>query len=241
VQTNHVHVEGACDVVERCLQYQVTADNMETHYPFQPMQGFVDLTDGQQGFALMTKGLREYEMVDDKRRTLALTLMRAHRAYMRANKGLMTPEELERNKGQHSLGLHEMEYAIMLHRGDWREGGVALETQDFNTPWRIIQGVPKPGELPVTCAMITITPAEHVGLSALYRDQERGGYVLRVWNGAEGALTAAIQVATKIAAMNKVSMDQMRVLQKIEKKGKNWEVPLRAKEIATLYLEEAKP
>ena len=31
------------------------------------MQGFVDITDGTLGLALMSKGLREYEVIDDQR------------------------------------------------------------------------------------------------------------------------------------------------------------------------------
>ena len=49
------------------------------------MQNFVDVSDGKVGFAAMTKGLREYEVDDDKDRTIKLTLIRTQRAYMTAN------------------------------------------------------------------------------------------------------------------------------------------------------------
>jgi mannosylglycerate hydrolase len=88
------------------------------------MLHFVDLNDAEQGLAVMSKGLREYEVVDDQRRTLAITLMRSHRAYMRALKGPMTPDEYDQNPGQHSIGTFEVEYAVMPHMGDWREAGV---------------------------------------------------------------------------------------------------------------------
>ena len=91
VHTNEVSVEAPFDVVKRHIQWLVTAENHEGHFPFQPMQNFLDLSDGKRGVAFMSKGLREYEVVDDPRRTLAITLMRSHRAYMLANKGLIDP------------------------------------------------------------------------------------------------------------------------------------------------------
>jgi len=240
LRTNDVYVEAPFDVVKRCFQWKGTGDNFEGHYPFQPMLGFVDLTDGKRGMAFMSKGLREYEVIDDRRRTLAITLMRAHRAYMRANQGPLTPKEEERNTGQHSIGVHEMEYALMMHPGDWRQGQVINEARDFNTPWRIIQGVPKPGKLPVTGSIITITPCEHVHLSGFYRSSDRRGYVLRLWNSADKPIRAAIRTAARVSSMKKVCMDEARVLQKLEKNQGQWVVPLRRKEIATLYLTLAK-
>ncbi len=137
VHTDVVSVEAPFDVVTRHIQWLQTAENHEGHFPFQPMQSFLDLSDGKRGMAFMSKGLREYEVIDDKRRTLAITLMRGHRAYMLANKGLMTPEEYAQNRGQHTIGELEMEYALMLHPGDWRAGGVQNAAIDYTTPWRI--------------------------------------------------------------------------------------------------------
>jgi len=234
IRTNHVSVESAFDIVERRFQWLETGDNHEGHYPFQPMLGFVDLTDGRRGLAFMSRGLREYEVLDDPRRTLAVTLMRSHRAYMRANRGRMTPEDYERSPGQHSLGPHEISYALVPHGGDWREGGVALEAEEFNTPWRIIQGVPKPGEFPVTRSMFSIAPADRVRLSALY--QGRGGsyYVLRVWNSASEPLEAEIRSPFEFSSFAKVALNEETVLETVSRRGGSWIVPLRAKEIATL-------
>ena len=236
VCTSDVSVESAFDVVKRNMQWLVSADNHEGHFPFQPMLNFIDVTDGECGLAFMSKGLREYEVVDDPRRTIAITLMRGHRAYMLANKGPMTPEEYARNTGQHALGLLEMEYAVMPHRGDWRAAGVKGEADEYTTPWRILQGVPCAGTLPVTQSLITVTPHEHIHLSAFCQSEDGNGYVLRVWNSADDAITAKLDTPLPLNAPCKVRMDESAELETLQRQGESWLLPLRAKEIATIRL-----
>lgn len=236
INTDYAYAEAPFDVVKRAIQWQVTAENHEGHFPFQPMQNFIDLTDGQRGLALLSKGLREYEVVDDKRRTLAITLMRGHRAYMLANKGLMTPEEYAKNPGQHSLGEFEMEYALHVHAGDWQQGGVVNEAIDFNTPWRIVQGVPVEGRLPVTQSLITVTPNDCIHLSALCQAEDGNGFILRVWNSADRGIETAITTALPIREITKVRMDETETLQTLARVGEAFTLNLRGKEIATLRL-----
>lgn len=238
IRTNVVDVESAFDVVRRPVQWLVTAENHEGHFPFQPMMNFIDLTDGERGLAFIGKGLREYEVIDDPRRTIAISLMRSHRAYMLANKGLMTPEEYDRNTGQHAIGLHEMEYAVMAHNGDWSTGDVMREAYDFNTPWRIIQGVPKPGTLPVSQSLLTVSPCEHIRFSAFCQSEDRGAYILRVWNSADEPVTATVATTLPIAGMEKIRMDETAVLDTLERTAAGWTLPLRPKEIATLRLRQ---
>ena len=235
IKTNSVDVHTPFDVVRRDVRWDVTAENHEGNYPFKPMMNFVDLTDGKRGFSFISKGLREYEVVDDPRRTLAITLMRAHRAYMLANRSLMTPEEYERNTGQHSIGELEMEYAVMVHSGDWRQGNIMNHAYEFNTPWRIIQGVPKSGELPVSDSVISIQPDDKVHLSAFYKNEN--GYILRIWNSSDNQVTASIKTKLKISSIEKVRMDESEVIENIPKTGREWRISLRAKEITTLRID----
>ena len=236
VTTNTVDVESAFDVVRRPVQWLVTADNHEGHFPCQPMMNFIDLTDGDQGLAFISKGLREYEVIDDPRRTIAISLMRSHRAYMLANRGLMTPEEYDRNIGQQMIGPLEMEYAIMPHQGDWRTGEVMREAYDFNTPWRIIQGVPKPGTLPVSQSLITVSPSQHVRFAAFCQSEDRSAYILRVWNSSDDPVTATLASPLPLTSLEKVRMDEAVVLEKLERTDAGWTLPLRPREIATVRL-----
>lgn len=238
IQTNTVDVESAFDVVQRNLQWLVTKDNHEKHYPIQPMTHFLDLSDGTSGVALLTQGLHEYEILDDPQRTIALTLLRSHRAYMLANRGLMTPEEYERNTGQHSIGTLEMEYALYPHCLDWRNGQVAQESEDFKTPWRIIQGVPKPGTAPVTQSLIGIEPADCIRLSALCQTEDGEAFLLRVWNSSDEKKRTRLTLPAAITQVEKIRMDESETLEEVTRKNGKWSATLRGKEIATFRLSQ---
>ena len=182
IPTDFAFADSAFDVIQRNTLWNDVKDNMEEHHPFQPMKRFVTVSDGNQGFSFLSKGLGEYEVMDDARRTLAITLLRTNRAYMKANRGQMTPEELADNIGHHCPGRLEFEYAIVAHRGGWREGEIHLTADDYRTPVRIIQGVPKTGGLPPSSSLIAIEASHQIQVSAFYKSAEADGYVLRIWN-----------------------------------------------------------
>ena len=235
IKTDWVCTGAPFDVVSRRVQWNVTAENKEEHHPFQPMQDFVDLTDGKSAMAFFGKGLGEYEVVDDPRRTLAVTLLRTHRSYMLANKGAKTPEEYNRQEGHHCLGPVDYEYALYFHKGDWFDGDILAQAQDFKIGQRIIQGIPKSGELAASNSFITVTPAEHVHFSALYKSED--GYILRLWNSLDKSVQASIKTSIKFKSVTKVTMDeQRRERQLVQKKG-SWILPLRKAEITTLLIQ----
>ena len=113
---------------------------------YQPMQNFVDLNDGNIGLAFFGKGLREYEVMDDSDRTLAITLLRTHRAYMTANT-FMTPEEFDQYTGLHSFGQFEYFYALYPHLGDWDSGEVLHTAYQHKFDMKAILGVPTEGQI----------------------------------------------------------------------------------------------
>jgi hypothetical protein len=235
IKTDFAYASAPFDVVKRKIQWLVTADNMEGHYPFQPMQDFVTLSDDSAGLSFMSRGLGEYEVIDDARRTLAITLLRTHRAYMLANRGAKTPDEYARQRGQHCLETMELNYALYPHKGSWSDAQVIARAQDYKTPFRVIQGVPKQGELPATDSLVRIVPAEHVQLSAFYRN-EQGAYILRVWNSSDKPVDAMIETPVKFKSAQKISLDETRQVQELSKASNGWNLPLRKAEIATLRL-----
>jgi len=237
IKTNHVHVDGPFDVIKRNIQWNITGDNAESHYATQPMKKFVSLTNGTNGITFLCKGLNEYEVMDDPRRTMAITLLRTHRAYMLANRGLKTPEEYDRQMGQHCLGSMEFEYAIYVHEGNWEDGKVIAQADDFKTPQRIIQGVPKSGSLIATNSMLSITPAEHIHFSAFYKTEKENSYILRVWNSHSAPVVGSIKTSFKPKSITKISMDEERKGEKLKKDNDVWTLPLRKAEIASLLLE----
>jgi alpha-mannosidase len=111
--------ECAFTVVRRGL----TAEGGIHEYalPTFPSRRFVDASDGNAGLALLHDGLLEYEVTNDGKE-IALTLLRATGYLSRTEPSLRPnpagpPQVLH---GPQLLGAQRAEYAVLLHRGDWR-------------------------------------------------------------------------------------------------------------------------
>lgn len=233
-QADFADSESAWDVATRTIKWRDHKDNAEGFFPFQPMQNFVDVSDGKDGFAVMTKGLREYEVEDDKDRTVKITLIRTQRAYMTAN-GKMTVEELDKYTGQHSFGKLEYEYAIYPHTGKWNEAEVLNMAYQFKVPVKAVQGVPHKGTLPVSGSFITISPEKKVLVSALKQSEKGDGIILRVWNTTGEKLPLDVSTILPVTSVDRVRLDEQHIESIKVSKGK-FSLELGAHKIETLLI-----
>jgi alpha-mannosidase len=208
IKTDHAYAGGAFDVLKRQIQWIDTGDNMESHYPFKPMRDFVTVSNEDYGFSFISKGLNEYEVIDDSCRTLAVTLMRTHRAYMLANRGAKTFEEYQKQQGQHCLETINFEYAIYIHKSNWELANVNQQALDYKVPQRIVQGVPKRGDLLPSQSLITVSANDYLQFSALYKSQNHEGYILRLWNSSNKLVDTDINFAFPIKAAAKLKLDE---------------------------------
>jgi mannosylglycerate hydrolase len=209
IKTDFVAVESAFAVEKRDVRWRETADNYERCTTYQPMQNFVDMNDRNIGLAFLGKGLREYEVMDDNDGTLAITLLRTHRAYMTANT-FMTPEEFDQYTGLHSFGEFEYQYALYPHTGDWDSGHVLQAAYQHKVDMRAILGVPTEGELPSTGSFFVIEPADKLMISALKQSEDAQGIVLRVWNTSSETLDAKIVTTLPVKKAARVRLDETR-------------------------------
>jgi 2-O-(6-phospho-alpha-D-mannosyl)-D-glycerate hydrolase len=111
--------ECAFAVVRRGLTAE--GGTHEFGLPTFPSRRFVDASDGDAGLALVHDGLLEYEVVDQGRE-LALTLLRAT-GYLSRSEPSLRPNPAGPNdpaEGAQVPGRQRAEYAVLLHRGDWR-------------------------------------------------------------------------------------------------------------------------
>ena len=238
VKTDFAYADGPFDILKRQIQWDDTAENMEGHHPFKPMLNFVDLSDSDTGIAFLSKGLNEYEAVDDERRTLAITLLRTTRHYMAANRSMFTPEEYEKHhSGQHCLGDIEFEYAIYPHSGNCSHGSIYNMSQDYKIEQRILQGIPKKGDLPCSNSFITVTPNENIHISALYKKKDSKNYVLRIWNSSNESVETKISSMFDFKSIKKISMDEENIIGELEQKDGKWILQIGKSEIVTMMLE----
>ena len=127
--------ECAFAVVHRGL----TAEGGVHEYglPTFPSRRFVDASDGTAGLALVHDGLLEYEVVDDGRE-LALTLLRSVGYLSRSEPSLRPNPAGPTDAGRRARscpGAQRAEYAVLLHRGDWRAADCYGAADAFLVPF----------------------------------------------------------------------------------------------------------
>jgi len=168
--------ECAFAVVHRGL----TAEGgpLEHGLPTFPSRRFVDASDGNRGLALLHDGLLEYEVVGDGRE-LALTLLRSV-GYLSRSEPALRPNPAGPTipvRGAQLPGHQRVEYAVLLHTGDWRAAGGYASADAFLVPFERARATGAATPIrPASGAALRVDGAE---VSAVVRSP--GGLVLRVF------------------------------------------------------------
>ena len=158
---------------------------------------FVDCSDGNQGLALLHDGLLEYEVIVDESsaepqgRELALTLLRAT-GYLSRFEIALRPDPAGPPMplvGPQLLGHQVAEYAVLPHRGSWRDAELHAAADELlvDLERARVSGATSSATLPVHGSHLTVEGAE---VSALLR--EDGALVMRVYNPRPDATTLRV-------------------------------------------------
>jgi mannosylglycerate hydrolase len=170
-----------------------------------PQQSFVDISDGQHGLALINDGLCEYEVVNNARHTVALTLLRAVRNEICTE--FRVSSAFPHEKGGQSLGPHELRYALYFHDGNWVTGQVQRISQRQNVPLRLAQTGRHAGYLPAQHSLFAVEPAVLV-LSALKKAEDRESMILRLYNPAAETVMGEITFAAPMARASLTNLNE---------------------------------
>lgn len=191
----HSVAGSAFDVVERPLHIPEDWDRAAT---FHPMDGWVDVSNGEKGLAVFVDGLREYELHDDPGRTLAITLLRS----VGILSGTGDIPHVQRVPDAQCLGEHSARYAVYPHTGDWKQGKVWKEALNYQAPMvavqvgdldraRSIEPVEK--KMPLQMSFVRITP-DTLCPSALKKTESGSAVVVRFWNVLEERVDGEVTV-----------------------------------------------
>jgi alpha-mannosidase len=165
--------EGQFDVVERAIRLTDTSGWKEQAYSTHPQLGFVDVSDGKVGLAILNEGLTEYAVLDDPKRTIALTLLRCV--------GRSIGEDYDQ-LGAQCLGEQEFQYSIYPHAGNWEKAEVFTESLRHNTALKATQSKRySKGSLKQETSFLEILPSAVV-LSAVKQSERGNSIILRVYN-----------------------------------------------------------
>ena len=215
---------GQFDVLKRPIRTVERKKWAESKVSTHPQYYFVDLSDGQAGLAILPEGLTEYEVLEDRERTVAVTLVRAFATIC----GTPSRDDV----GGQCLRRFRFRYALLPHAGDYQAGDVFQESQRFNLPLEVAQG----GRSGTEAGFFEITPASLV-LSALKRSERGDSVIVRFFNPSTKNTRAVVSCFRKIrnAWITNLNEERREALEVADKKTVAIDAP--SKKIVTLEVQ----
>ena len=143
IKSDVVHADGHFYVVPRSIKLPKAVKWVQNPLPTNHQKDFVSTSDNSKTFAVINKGLPEYEAIinDDKTITLAVTLLRCIEWLSRddfssrgshAGPGYKTP-------GAQCLGEHTFEISLTTEsKSSWLDSNIHQRGKEFNNPLKLI-------------------------------------------------------------------------------------------------------
>lgn len=200
------YAEGQFDVVKRDNNRIDSKDWIEQPMYDYPLHHFADVNDNKNGLAVIVDGLKEYEVKDDKQRTIALTLFRGFEYIIQPS----SKQDYTFQKGSQCIGKSSYRLALYPHKGDWQIGEVYKEALNFNNPLSLVQSGKANGTLPIVNSFIKIYPDDLI-FSALKKSEDENGFVLRIYNPTDKDVEGRIEFFKAISKVEQVTLEEILV------------------------------
>lgn len=173
-----------------------------------PQQTFVDVTNGEAGLAFINNSLTEYELSDDGKATLALTLLRCVKNRICTERRAIN--DFPEQEGGQCQGRQTATYSLYPHKGDWNEGGVYKEAQNFCAGVPVMQtAAHKRGNIKPGSSLYGISN-ENLVLSAFKKCEDKDALILRFFNPTEQKQESEIVFANNIKSAYVVNLNEER-------------------------------
>lgn len=214
-RVSYVSARGQFDVVKRAARPRDRgAGWFQPEAATGPHQGFVDASDGVRGLAVATRGLPEYECLEERdgTATIAITLLRCvewlSRDDLATRKGHAGPPVF--TPGAQCPGKHVFEYAVVPHPGDWSSADLASIVRRFMCPCTAYLATRHEGDLPDEMSLLRLCGSGAV-LSAVKKAEDGDALVVRVHNPKEQAQSVRLEVAVLLERAYLAGLDEAQV------------------------------
>ncbi len=223
--------EGQFDVVERSLERPDTSNWVEQPMYDYPLHNFVDLSDDKIGAAIIVDGLKEYEVLQDKEKTVAITLFRAFTYTIQPS----SKEDYSHQLGSQCLGKLNYRIAFYPHKENWEKGEVFREAMNFNNQLSLVQMGNSKGKLPPRMNFFKIEPADLI-FSCFKVAEDGNGFVLRFYNPTKNKVAGKISFFKKITKAEQVTLEEKYIKKCKINKDNSISVDVNPKKIFTVRL-----
>ncbi len=240
VDADDVHVDESFDIVTRKIAVPRGEGWNEAPYPTKHVDRFLYLADASRGFALITKGLSEYEVINDKLRTVALTLIRGVGSLARRdlNNRKDSAGPVRATPEAQSLGPHTCEFALYTYRGRYEDSELLRQASLFIAAPRIMAKGRVSGDLPGRLSFFSVTPSS-IEVTALKNAEGRDAAVLRLFNPTDREQRGVIRFLGSIKRAFLLNLNEDVLSPIPHGSEKELEVVLHTREIKTIGVELA--
>lgn len=190
IKTDFSVCDSHFDVVKHDIAIPDSTGWVEQAFGTQPLRTFAAVTDGEDGFAVMPKGLFEYEVFDDS--VMALTLIRACRIKLAVSEEKQT--ELD-DEGVQCPGKHTYEYAMHFDAANYTE--LANKAADIFAGVKCAAVGRGKGNLPRENSLFEIDN-KNVHVTAVKRAEDGNGVIVRFYNACESEQTVTVKTDAKL-------------------------------------------
>ncbi|MGG4129752.1 alpha-mannosidase [Paenibacillus illinoisensis] len=228
------HVDSMFEIATRD---NVPAPEWQNPSNTQHQQSFVDVSEEQAGLVVANLGLNEYEVLQDGRNTIAITLLRAVGEL--GDWGFFPTPEAQ------CLGEHSFQMEIIPHDGSGASSDAYIEAYQFQVPWTLVQTDVHSGTLSSTHTPFA-WQGEGLAFSSLKVNEESGDLMMRWYNMKPD--TSLLSLAATELDTNEEAYKSNILEEKGEKlvsssnvsiklfSGKEWSIPAGPCEIVTVGL-----
>ena len=228
IKSDEVHCDGHFHVVRRSVDLPEGKKWAQTPLPTNHQKDFVAINEGSRCFAVLNKGLPEYEAIknDDETIILAITLLRSiewlSRGGLTSRRGDAGPPV--NTPGAQCLGKHEFELSLIIENSkpDWLKSEIHMRGKEFNnslkpifpsminSQFRICDMIilnlsfsfsKEASYLPVEMSFLEIDN-KNVLLSVLKKSEEGKDLIVRVYNISPEPQKAKLKFYEEISMKN---------------------------------------
>lgn len=169
----------------------------ETPISIEPMQSFISLHEDNRGVAVMTEGVREYEIVGENYDTIRLTLFRTFshmgKADLLFRPGRASGETIVETPDAQLLGKLQFKFGLYIFNTSFNQANVARKAKEYLTPISVYQFSDflngrliyafrdEEKNLPLEYSLIDLSKTEAI-MSAFKKAEDGEGYVVRFFN-----------------------------------------------------------
>lgn len=189
IKTNVSVADSHFDIVKRSVEIPDSTGWVEQAFGTHPLRTFAALDDGENTFAVMPKGLFEYEVLDDS--VMALTLLRACRIKLAVSEEKVT--ELE-DEGVQCPGKRNFEYAIFFGKGE--VGSLPNRAAEIFAPVKCAVCGRGKGELPLSDSLLSVDN-QNIHVTSIKKAEDGEGIIVRYYNPTDEEQTVIIRADGK--------------------------------------------